>query len=215
MIFLKRNRELLQKIDEYINTSSDILQYFKSSIINYMKNNDMVDFELQVKKIKKLESNVDEQLHDIEEFLYKKSLLPDLREDILKLLEELDDIVDYADHIMRYVFIRKIKIPENLIGQTINMLNSTCDCCNGVKNAINDLFKKRQHIKKFVNEINDYESICDEIQTEMITTIYSDDNIVDFDKILLDKFVDLISSISDSCENVADIITIINVKSVV
>ena len=62
--------------------------------------------------------------------------------------------------------------------------------------------------------INEYESIADGIQAEIIKKVFDSagDNFV---KILISELANNISKLTDHCEDAADLIRIINIKRVI
>lgn len=213
MFLFKRNQELLDKIAQYFKMSDLLMDDFKSAITKHL--DDLQRLEMEMKKTKRLESNADAKVHDIEEFLYHKSLLPDFREDVLKLFEKFDDIIDTAENIIQYIYVHKMTYPKFIKESIIKMIEASHECYQLVKLLVNDLFNKRDNVKQLVIRIGDYESICDDIQAEIVDKIYSTDDIDKCDRILFEECIRLIAMLTDSCENVADVVRIINIKSVV
>ena len=117
MFFLKRNKLLYEKINEYISIADRGMDTFKAAMECYFKNGRNADFNLLCEKVTMLEHDSDGLLHDVEGFLYKKSLLPESREDILVLFEKYDDVMDEADHALNFIESRQLDIPEALHGE--------------------------------------------------------------------------------------------------
>ena len=215
MFFFKRNRLLFDKIKEYISISDEAIERFSEAIITFLKDGQNADFDLLMEKCSKLESSADSVLHGIETFLYKKSLLPESREDILLLFEKFDDIIDVTDELLRYIVNRRIIIPDFLKDDFQEMIKTSVQCYENSRDGVRDLLEKRKDLKKYIRVINEYESIVDDIESRMIRSLFSSDSVSDFDKILITDLITLAAKLSDSCENVADSISIINIKRIV
>lgn len=188
-----------------------LMDNFQETIETYLIHGNNSDFEVHLSKAKKMEHNADSLLHTIENFLYEKSLLPESREDILRLFEKFDDIVDSSVHILRYLNTRNITIPSNIHDDVTEIIKVSRKAYEEVKQAINELFYKRKNLLSYVRTINDYESICDDIQAKIITTIFRSD-IDKYDKILLSDVITIMAKLTDHCEDSADVIALINVK---
>ena len=94
MFFLKRNKLLLEKIDQYMEVCDSDMQIFEQAVDQYIKHGNSADFEALLLKAREFEGSADSILHNIQNSLYKKSLLPESRGDLMRLLERYDDIVD-------------------------------------------------------------------------------------------------------------------------
>lgn len=214
MFFLKRNKLLLEKIKEYFKLADTDITIFNKAMESLIESGVSKEFDLEYKKSTMLESDADSILHDIEGFLYKKSLLPESREDVLILLEKFDDVLDGADHILKYVDTRNIKIPQFIADDIREMLKVSIECYENTRDAILDLLGKRIMIKTYIRTINDYESIVDKLQMEVTKKIFSSE-IDNFHKLLLAELTVAIGKLTDYCENAADSIAIMNIKRIV
>lgn len=214
MFFLNKNKILLNKINEYFNICNDNMETFNISLTHYLNRGNDDEFEILIEKIKKIENNADSVLHSIENTLYTKSLLPESREDIFQLFEKYDDIIDCSIHILRYLHTRNVSIPDFCVKDIKEMAKFSIQCYDQVRNAIEDLLGKRKNIIGYIRTINDYESICDDIQSRLIKKVF-DNDIEKFNKIILSELIDLLSKLTDHCEDAADLINLINIKRVV
>jgi predicted phosphate transport protein (TIGR00153 family) len=212
--FLKKNRILLDKINNYLETCAAGAQTFEQAFNHYITGGNDAEFEAMVIKIRNIEGTADEILYSIETSLYEKSLLPESREDIDRLFERVDDIIDDTTHILRFLNTRNVPIPENIVKEVREMIIISLQCFEQVRIAINELFGKRKNIVNYIRAINNYETACDDLQANIIKQIFAS-NIDKFDKIILTELVNLLSKLTDHCEDSADVITIINVKRVV
>ena len=214
MWFYKRNRILLEKINEYLDMGDNLMNTFNQTVLHYLEKGNDSDFEIQLGKTKKIEHNADQLLYDIDNFLFQKSLLPEAREDILNLLENYDDIIDCCVHILRYLYTRSIVIPDFIKSDIKEMIRVSIQCYDLVKLGIINLLGKRDEVMNYVRTIEDYESICDDVQAKIIKNVF-DAGIDKFDKIILSELVTIIAKLTDHCEDSSDLLAIINIKRVV
>ena len=215
MILFKQNRILSEMISEYLSIADDTMICFESAIKRFFSNGIDAEFSVKVSETTKFEEKADEKLHKLEGFLFKKSLLPESREDILVLFECVDDIVDGGYHILRYINTRNIVIPPFVATGLEEMLKISLLAYQKTREAVLDIFGKREHIKRLVSDINDYESISDEIQYRLIKELFDSTEIDRFDKILISELITAFAGLTDSCEDAADALTLINLKRVV
>ena len=214
MFLLKRNRKLFEKINQYLDIGSNDIQLFGEAVNHYIAHGNDTTFERLKKRVSEIEEEADTLLHDIENFLIEKSLLPESRSDFKKLLERYDDIIDCTQDVLIYLYTRNVFIPEFIKEDMKDMVTISITCSKQVKNAIQDLLGKRKEIKNFVHSINEFESQCDDIQAETAKKIFNSD-IDKFDKIILVELLKIIANLTDYCEDAADHIMVINIKRVV
>ena len=214
MFFLKRNKLLLEKIDQYMEVCDSDMQIFEQAVDQYIKHGNSADFEALLLKAREFEGSADSILHNIQNSLYKKSLLPESRGDLMRLLERYDDIVDCTNHILRYLNTRNISIPTLISEDIKEIVSISLKCYEQVKKEIRDLLGKRHKVKGYVHTINNYESQCDDIQAKIIKEIFNSD-VDKYDKILFTELINIIAKLTDYCEDAADHIMIINIKRVV
>jgi predicted phosphate transport protein (TIGR00153 family) len=214
MFLLKRNRKLFEKINQYLEIGSSDIQLFGKAINQYLAHGNDTAFENLKKRVSEIEEDADTLLHDIEGFLIKKSLLPESRSDFKKLLEHYDDIIDCTQDVLIYLYTRNILIPSFIKEDIKNMVTISITCAELVKRTIQDLLSRRKEVKNFVHSINEFESQCDDIQAETTKKIFSSE-IDKYEKIILVELIEIISNLTDYCEDAADYIMVINIKRVV
>ncbi len=214
MFFLRRNKILLEKIHDYFEVCNDGMSVFNKALHHFVQAGNDSDFEAQIARSLELESAADAILHKIEKSLYRKSLLPESREDLMSLLERYDDIIDCTNHILRYLNTRNISVPGIIKDDIREMVKMSLLCYDQVRCAVEDLLGKRKNVMTFVRTINDYEARCDDLQAAIIKKIFLND-IDKCDKIILTDLINIITKLTDHCEDAADCITLINVKRVV
>ncbi len=204
MFFLyKQNRILYGKIIDFLEIEQETVDVFQKSLKKFIKDANSAKFLVNMESVHKLENRADALLKEIRELFYKKSLLPESREDILVLLECVDDITDTANHIMHDIYSQNIVFPEKIEDQLKEMLSTTEQTNVQLIGLIKDLFYRRKTVSDFFEQIKTLEHVCDTLQTGIIKTIF-DSKIDKFDKILLRDVIKTIGSLSDLCESAGD-----------
>lgn len=214
MFILNRNKILLGMIHSYFDICNNSMEILNNAISHYLSSGNDMEFEQIMRTALDNEFKADEILFDIEKLLYQKSLLPESREDIIRLLAKYDDIIDCSVHVLRYFHTRSMIIPVTCNENITALLQQSLLCYEQVRLGIEDLFAKRNNILGFVRQIKNYESQCDEIQATIIKELFLTP-IEPYSKILISDLVNLIAKLSDLCEDAADLITLINIKRVV
>ncbi|MEN6311297.1 MAG: DUF47 family protein, partial [Acidobacteriota bacterium] len=88
-----RSKILETKIDDFLDTISQGSIVFREGIKEYLDGR-TADFENAIAGISKLENRADELRRDVEKQIYTYSLIPEIRGDVLGLLENMDNVIN-------------------------------------------------------------------------------------------------------------------------
>jgi predicted phosphate transport protein (TIGR00153 family) len=166
------------------------------------------DVEEKVKGIKKIEHQGDGIIHDIMDKLDKTFITPIDREDIHILACELDDILDAIEGISSRLYNFKIPQPTP---ECVRLVNIIYRGVVQIEKAISDL-KHFDNLRPFCIEINSLENEADQISQEMIGRLLDEEP----DWRVAIKWKEIygrLETAADHCENIANVIESIVVKS--
>ena len=96
---MSKTKALEATIDQFHDKLIDVSLSFNKAIKTYLKEGRSSDFEKYSKQEKKIEHDADALRRDIEKRLYSYNLLPDLRADVLKLVENLDKVINKFEEV--------------------------------------------------------------------------------------------------------------------
>lgn len=189
------------------NVSQNVLN---SSIVflDMLKNYENVTEKQQ--KIKDIEHQGDDFVHEIFEELNKTFITPIDREDISKLASALDNVLDYIDGIAIRLVLYDIQKPEeNMIKLAEILLQQVSE----LRQALSGLskIKNPKEIEKRCIEINRLENVADDIYKSSVADLFKTKDAIEILK-LKDVYERLESAI-DMCEDVANVISDIVVKN--
>jgi len=191
---------------EQVKVISDAVSYLKKMI-------EKEDYsEENVKKIKELEQHCDTLSHEIIDVLNETFITPIDREDIHKIINEIDDIMDLINVVANRLYIYKIKTVKNTYFP--EFLENITDAVNAVKNAILSLkdIKKPRRILEYCIEINRLENSGDSIREKAIMELFEKEkNPIEIIK--WKEIYEVLETVLDSCEKVARTIEEVLVKN--
>ena len=160
------------------------------------------------KRIEALERSGDNITHTALARLRTTFITPFDPEDIQALLSAMDDVVDtIEDAAFRVVAYRIDPIPKPAV-ELGDMISA---CCAAIGRALRALREKRSVMEASI-EVNRIEEEADAVQRSMLTQLFSSS----VDAITLIKLKDLyeaLETVTDRCEDVADVIQSIAVKN--
>lgn len=94
-----RTKSLENKIDLFHDKIIDAAMTFKKAIRVFLNEKRSENYRKLSKQIKTIEHDADALRRDIENKLYIQNLIPDLRADVLHLVENLDKIINKFDEV--------------------------------------------------------------------------------------------------------------------
>ncbi len=164
--------------------------------------------EKKVQDIKKIEHEGDGIIHDIMDRLDKTFITPIDREDIHILASELDDVLDAIEGISSRLYNFKIPKPTP---ECVRLVNIIYRGVVQIEKAVSDL-EHFDNLRPFCIEINSLENEADQISQQMIGQLLDEEP----DWRVAIKWKEIygrLETAADHCENIANVIQSIVVKS--
>ncbi len=93
MFTFKHANKSIDLIEKFLDKIDQGILIFQEGVKNYLYEN-KENFAYNLKTLSALETDADIIKRKIENILYTQSLMPQLRGDIMRLLEELDNFID-------------------------------------------------------------------------------------------------------------------------
>lgn len=169
---------------------------------------DYTDVEKKVRRIKQIEHRGDTIIHSVMDKLDKTFITPIDREDIHILASELDDVLDAIEGISSRLYNFKIPKPTP---ECIRLVNIVYQGVVQIEKAISDL-EHFDNLRPFCIEINSLENEADQISQEMVGRLLDEEP----DWRVAIKWKEIygrLETAADHCENIANVIESIVVKS--
>jgi predicted phosphate transport protein (TIGR00153 family) len=162
------------------------------------------DLETHAQHIDGAERAADKITHETITLLHKTFITPFDRDQIHQLITRMDDILDLMQDVAESVVLYDIR----QITPEAKQLAEICQmCCERVKSAVSQLknIKDSDAIMKTCQEIDRLESDADRVMRAAMSKLFRDEADVK-QLIKLRTIYDLLESITDRCEDVANII---------
>ncbi|MGQ0654398.1 MAG: DUF47 domain-containing protein [Betaproteobacteria bacterium] len=162
------------------------------------------DLETHAQHIDGAERAADKITHEAITLLHKTFITPFDRDQIHQLITAMDDILDLMQDVAESVVlfdIRKITPEAKQLAEICQM------CCERVKNAVSLLknVKDSEAILKTCQEIDRLESDADRVMRSAMSKLFRDESDVK-QLIKLRTIYELLETITDRCEDVANVI---------
>lgn len=169
-----------------------------------VKNFDPQTITQRMDEIHHIEHESDMINHRMLENLVKEFLPPIERADISTLLNELDNVVDGIDEVMRLMSMFRVK---KLRPDTEKFTELLIHCCHVLKDVVYEFvnFKKSKTIKEKIIQVNSLESEGDTLHFNAIDLLFSASEDA-LNVIVWKEIYDCFETCFDACEHAADVI---------
>lgn len=211
IFFWKREREIEQLMDNYMNEARTCLDIFKECSFALFEDSTSEKAAELVSQVDKAESGADQFRHQLEYELYSKALMPDSRGDLLGLIEAIDQLPNRAEEIAYDIHLQRVVFPEHLIEQFRNLAEINVHCFHVLHTAISALFTDIDAVFQLTQDVDKIEGEIDELERQLIRKVFDIEERLSYQN-LLHRIVRSICDISDKAENVADRLTILAAK---
>jgi uncharacterized protein len=212
MILFKHANESIELIDEFLNTIDQGALIFKEGVKNYLLGN-RESFLDNLKTISSLETEADITRRKIENILYTQSLMPQLRGDIMRLLEELDNIIDMAKKSLFQFDVEVPNIPTALNQDMIKLTELSCSAVESVVPAARAYFRSPEMIKERIHRVYLFEREADKLADAIKRKVFQELPIARLsEKFHLRYFTLHIETLSDAAQRAADLLSIMAIK---
>jgi len=212
MQLFKQANKSIELIDDFLDLIDQGVIIFKEGVKNYLYGN-RENFVSNLQTLSGLETEADIIKRKIENILYTQSLMPQLRGDILKLLEELDNIIDLAKTNLFQFDVEIPFIPASLNQDFIKLTELSGAAIDSVIPAARAYFRDPESVKEKLHRVYLYEKEADKLADAIKRKVFHEmPDIKLSEKFHLRYFTLHIEILSDAAEKAADVLSIMAIK---
>ena len=210
-LLFRRTRALEAQIDELLDAISEGTLVFQQGIADYLQK-DVERFEQRLKAIAVFESKADALRREIETRLYRESLIPDHRGDVLGLLENIDNVIDEAKKTLHQFAVERPDVPADLTADFLDLAKAGVDAAQHLVSAVRAFFRDITAVPDHIHKVYFYEKEADRLADRLKRKIFTRDDLDLAHKIHLRYFCLHVETLSDRAEEVADRLAIYTIK---
>jgi predicted phosphate transport protein (TIGR00153 family) len=204
-------RSLEVQIDEFLDKVSEAGMVFGRAIGVYLNQGASEEFNSFLNQAADIERRGDELRRTIESELYVRTLIPDLRADVLALLEGMDHLVNVYEGDMFRLSIQSPDIPPEFHSGYIELTETVVNCVDSVVLAARAFFRDIETVRDHSSKTIFLETEADKISTKLQRAIFGSELPLER-KMHLRYFVERIDELANSAEDVADALQIYTIK---
>lgn len=215
MFSFKKSHIVTQMVTDYMASCDQVMETLHQAFSLFLQQGLSPAFSDLVHTVDCLESECDDKRRTIESAMYEKALIPESRTDILGLMDRLDRIPNRAEHIAYDVLNEHLLVPDPFAEHYRQLIGLNHDCYRYTAEAVRALFTDMDAIRGLVERIDRKEGESDVLRRSIIQSVFGDDGVAPDQRILLRDLARHISGLSDRCEDVGDILTMMAVRRMI
>ena len=205
-------KELMDSINNFLDNILNINNLFKKLLESYFKKN-FDEVENITNQISDLESQCDKIRRDVERKIYQETLIPDMRGDVLGIMENLDKIPGQIQANAHSFNTEKPVIENELSKNFLQLCDYASECIALlIEGSRNFFIDKKVTIEKCL-QVSKIESKADKVSTVLKKNIFSNEKNGLATKVHLRYFVEIMDEVANLSEDVADRLIISSSKN--
>ena len=162
------------------------------------------DLDAHAQRIDAVERAADKITHECMTLLHKTFITPFDRDQIHQLISTMDDILDLIQDVAESVALYDLRSVTPEARQLAEICQMCCDRVKTVVGLLTDV-KRSDAILKVCEEIDRLESDADRVMRSALSKLFREEN--DLKQVMKLRVVyDLLETITDRCEDVANIV---------
>lgn len=204
-------RELEHKIDLMHDNVIECAMYFKEAIAIFLKEKRSPSYRRASKKIKNIESQADDLRREIESSLYSQNLIPDLRADVLQMVENIDKVINELDEVAHKFYIEQPVIPEQYQEDFKLLVKQVSDCAENMAISSRAFFRDFVTVRDYSQKVYFLEHESDKTSARLKENVFASDMELAH-KIQLNMLIGEVADVADKAEDCIDALLIFTIK---
>ncbi|RZI65064.1 DUF47 domain-containing protein [Variovorax guangxiensis] len=201
---LPREGNFFEMFNQHADRIVEAARAFENLVANY---NDVHLREQYNRDVDNAERAADRVTHDVNRLLHKTFITPIDREQIHKLINTMDDVADLIQDSAETMALYDVR---HMTEEIVRLTALSVKCCDRLKDAVKNLGKiadpaVAEAVLKTCEEIDRLESDADRVMRSAMSKLFREEPDVR-EVIKLKAIYELLETITDKCEDVANVI---------
>jgi len=207
----KRQNGIQKQIDDFLDQVSEAGLLFLNGITAYLKG-DLESFQQRLDSISETERRGDGLSRKIEEQLYRQTLIPESRGDVLELLENMDRLLDrFKGSLWRFEAERPA-IDSEFHADFLELCRCVVESVESMVRACRAFFKEIDQVADHMHKVSFWEKECDKLSTRLEKAIFRRQDLTLCQKLQMRDLMRAVDKTSNRAEDVATRLSIYVLK---
>ena len=137
----------------------------------------LTECEQRAHEVDRLESELDDLQRQIQQLLLREALMPDSRDDVLRLLTKLDRIPGQCRHSLKELLLELPPLPKDFRASLLLLLLKTHSCLRALSATVDSLFSDLRSVPRHAEEVARQESEVDRVEQQLLVRVFRDDSL--------------------------------------
>jgi hypothetical protein len=207
----KNHTGIEKKIDSFLDLASQSGLIFTQGMDAYLDDRTDV-FEHHLAYMVETEKEADTLRRAIEDLLYRKTLVPESRGDVLELIERMDALLGQFKGVMFRIEIERPQIPSAYRTKLKTLNNCAVQTVESMVLSLRAYFKDISQVAAHMHKVTFWETESDKEATRLQREIFRSDQHSLAEKMQLRGIIKHTDNIADQAEDLADKLAIFVLK---
>ena len=208
---LRKKIGIEKQVDDFLDQVSEAGLFFYQGVEAYLKAR-TESFEKKLATIAETEHRGDSLRRDLEERLYRQTLIPESRGDVLELLENTDSLLDRFKGALWRFDIEQPVIPPEFHEDFLGLAKCAVEAVEAIVRSARAFFKNIDTVADHMHKVSFWESESDRTATRLQKNIFRKADLDLCEKSHMRDFARHIDKICDVAVDVADRLSIYVIK---
>ena len=200
---LPQDKIFFSLLEEQAELAVKVAELFQTMIREYDS------FNVLIKRMKVMEHEGDELVHEVIQRLHKSFITPIDQEDISKLASLYDDVLDLIDSTANRMHIYKIEKPNQIIKEFVDIIVQQVKEISAATKQIRKI--KQKEIEQRFKAVHSLENEADDLYDFALVELFNEKDPI---KIMMMKDIyDFLEEVTDKCEDVCLVIQDVVIKN--
>lgn len=210
-LFGGKETNVFEAIDKHLEVVEGTLILFRDMVEAYL-NRDLERAKELEEEVSKLETEADNLRRSIELMLYEGAFLPVSRGDYVRLSELIDQVADAAESAAHTLILAKPKVPADLKGEILDLVDSSIETFKALKEAVKALNEDVDKALELAKKTEDAEESADKIEYDVKAKVFESETITTYAKLIWNQVLTKIGDIADRAEDASDQVMLMAIK---
>ena len=148
---------------------------------------------------------------EIESQLYIHNLIPDLRADVLQVVENIDKVINEFDEVAHKFYIEQPEIPEQFLPKFRTLVKQVCECAENMVMCSRAFFRDFSTVRDYSRKVYFSEHESDKTWAALKQEVFDSDMELAH-KIQINTLIGDVADVADKAEDCVDAILIFTIK---
>jgi len=204
----QRTNEYFEGFVSGMESACKASEYLESIVEHY----DPEKLDEVVVEMHKIEHEADLNKHLLMQKLAKEFITPIEREDIILLLQQIDNVTDFIEDVVRKMFMYNA---QSMRFEALEFATIIKQCCYESRDALKELpgfQKSSERLGQAIIKVNDFEEQGDRLYCAAMRRLYCE-NAESLERITWTKLFDWMEACCDACEDVMESVELVVMKN--